>query len=74
MKKITLFILTIASVSLLTTSCSKCYECTTEHEVEVITPDTSYITTEESTEDFCTANSDEVKQKEDEEGATCTAI
>ena len=74
MRKIALLIITIASTGFIVTSCSKCYECTTEHEVEVITPDTSYVTTETSTEDYCTADSDEIAQKEEDEGSTCTAI
>ncbi len=74
MKKIAFLVLAVISIGFVFTSCSKCYECTTEHEVEVITTDTSYVTTESSTEDYCTANSDEVSQKEEDEGATCVAI
>ena len=74
MRKIALFIVTIISTGFIITSCSKCYECTTEHDVEVITPDTSYTTTESSSEDYCSADADEISQKEEDEGSTCTAI
>lgn len=73
MKKIVLSVIVIAATGFILSSCSKCYECTTEHEVEVVTPDTSYITTETSTEDYCTADESEIQQKEEDEGATCVA-
>jgi hypothetical protein len=74
MRKITLFILTIASTGFIVPSCSKCYECTTEHEVEVISTDTSYTTVETSSEDYCTTDDKEIEQIEDDQGATCIVI
>jgi len=74
MKKTTFTVLTILASGLIFTSCSKCYECTTEHEVEVITPDTNYVTVETSSEDYCSSSSEEVAQKEADEGAVCTVI
>ena len=49
-------------------SCSKCYDCSYETEIEsngVIVKDTV-------TDEFCTASSDEIKQKENE-GQTCVS-
>ncbi len=74
MKKNLFIVLVVVLSGLMFTSCSKCYECTTEHEVEVITPDTSYVTQETSTEDYCSSSAEEVAQKEADEGSVCTAI
>ena len=46
----------------ISTSCSKCYECKVPF--EVITPDTTY--TSFQTEDLCTASKSELEEKESE--------
>lgn len=74
MKKITFTAITILASGLIFTSCSKCYECTTEHEVESIVGTDTLTTLETSTEDYCTADDGEIEQLEKDQGATCIAI
>ena len=56
----------IVAIGLSISSCSKCYEC--KAPVEVKTPDTTYVTYQN--QELCTANADEVKEKE-AEGYDC---
>lgn len=67
MKKRLLFALAI--VSLLGASCSKCYDCRTQ--VEITDGNGNVISTEERTEEVCTASKDEVDDKESE-GYDCS--
>lgn len=64
MKKSQFNIMAILILTIGLASCSKCYECS--YEVEVGND------TETVSEDFCTASSDELKEKE-EEGYTCSS-
>jgi hypothetical protein len=64
MKKNLFFVVFIFAFTLiLTSSCSKCYNCS--YEVEI---DTGNGNTEKETvnEDFCTASQDELQQKEND--------
>ncbi|PCJ83053.1 MAG: hypothetical protein COA57_12215 [Flavobacteriales bacterium] len=60
MKQLTsIFIITLLTVFF--SSCSKCYECTTVHEYEV----NGVMQTDTVSEDYCTASSQELQEKED---------
>lgn len=57
----------LAVLAFFTTSCSQCYECTYEVEIE----QNGQIVTDEVTEDLCTASADELAAKE-ADGYDCT--
>lgn len=68
MKKIFFYSAFLFLIQLGISSCSKCYDCSYVTEIEsngVIVKDTV-------TDEFCTASSDEVEQKENE-GQTCVS-
>ncbi|MGB0403709.1 MAG: hypothetical protein ACPGEG_06380 [Salibacteraceae bacterium] len=58
MKKLFFF----CAIILISTSCSKCYEC--KAPFKVITPDTTYTTYQ--TDELCTASNSELEEKESE--------
>jgi hypothetical protein len=60
-------LLLIITVAMYATSCSKCYECT--HEVEIESGGTTTISTSEPKE-YCTANGEEIEELE-ADGNTC---
>tara|TARA_Y100000782_G_C10186278_1_gene266804 strand:- start:5597 stop:5797 length:201 start_codon:yes stop_codon:yes gene_type:complete len=66
MKKLALIIAVIAGSF---ASCSKCYDCTTT--VEITDANGNVIDTEEQSEEVCTANKDEVDDKE-ADGYSCS--
>ena len=63
--RLILFGLIIFSQSIV--SCSKCYECTYEYQIQT----SNGTTTEQGKEDFCTASQDELKAKE-ADGYSCS--
>ncbi len=67
------FVLTAITVLLGFTSCSKCYECTRQIEVEVDKDGDGVFETEvrDDIDEVCTANKKEVNDKEDD-GWSCS--
>lgn len=61
-------LIALALTTVFISSCSKCYDCTYEYEIE----SNGTTTTETGSDDFCTASGDELEEKEDD-GYTCTA-
>ncbi|MEX2596566.1 MAG: hypothetical protein WEC59_06500 [Salibacteraceae bacterium] len=59
---------TVFLLAISTCACSTCYEC--ENEVELTDGNGNVIETTTNTEEFCTADSEEVVQRENE-GAVC---
>lgn len=68
MKKASILSIVVFAFAVCFTSCSKCYDC--ESELEIINGQDTIIETQ--TDEFCTANKDEVDAKE-EDGWTCSA-
>lgn len=68
MKKASILLIVFFALAVCVTSCSKCYDCS--HEVELETPNGIVIDT--VTEDYCTASKGELDAKE-ADGYTCSA-
>ena len=67
MKKASILFIVVFALAVCVTSCSKCYDCT--YEIEVETPTGIVIDT--VTEDYCTASKQELDDKE-ADGYTCS--
>ena len=68
MKKIFFYSVVIAAGQMAISSCSKCYDCSYVTEIE----NNGVIVKDTVTDEFCTASSEEVKEKENQ-GQTCVA-
>lgn len=68
MKKIFFYSAFIAASQMAISSCSKCYDCSYVTEIE----NNGIIVKDTVTDEFCTASSEEVKEKENQ-GQTCVA-
>ena len=72
MKKLSIALVAGFMMAGIFSSCSNCYDCEQEVEIEVTQPDGSVTTeTEIATDEFCTASNSEVEDKETE-GFVCS--
>lgn len=68
MKKILFYAAVLAACQFGFSSCSKCYDCSYVTEIE----NNGVVEKDTVTDEFCTASSEEVKEKEDQ-GQTCVS-
>lgn len=72
MKKLALVAIPLFLFAVALSSCSSCYDCEQQVEIEVTQPDGSVVTeTETATDELCTASNSEVDDKESD-GFTCS--